>query len=152
MDNEEIKATDPATRRGLLIMGCVIFVLVLPFAFVVLVSYVANRPKQSKPVVARTVDPAKREQHRALIEELKQKGIFAKVDDQGGAHNFVDVWTGPRFYEATFEQKGVFVGTVWSYYFGDTDKRDASSVRVFDNYTGKQIGEYSMWNGGLKLY
>jgi hypothetical protein len=152
MDNEEIKATDPATRRGLIIMGVVIALVVLVSLFVGLIFYVANHPKQSKPVVARTVDPAKREQHRAYLEELQQKGIFAKIDDQGGAHNFVDVWTGPRFYEATFEQKEIFVGSVWSYYFGDTDKRDGSGVRVFDNYSGKQIGEYSMWNGGLKLY
>lgn len=147
MDNEKPKV-DTGMRTGLLIMGgaLVLVFLVAVIGFII----VASRPRQSKP--ARVVDPAKREQHRAYIEELQQKGIFAKVDDQGGAHSFVDVWTGPRFYEATFEQKEVFVGAVWSYYFADTDKRDASSVRVFDNYSGKQIGEYSMWNGGLKLY
>jgi hypothetical protein len=150
MSDDEIEATDPATRRGLIIMGVVIALVVLVSLFVGLISYVANRPKQSKPVVARVVDPAMQQKRQSFIAEAERLGVFAKVDNPGSQYSFVDVWVGPSFYTLTFDEKSTYIGVVSAYYFEGTGKSIAG-VRIFDNYSGKQIGAYHEGTG-LQLY
>lgn len=134
-----------------ILIGTLCLALFIVFAGFLLIIGRAIVQQKDRPVATQQVDSAKQEKRRIFIEEAKRLGVFSKVDDQGGAHSFVDVWVTPSFYRLDFQEKSTYVGVVWGYYFEGTEKQDGSEVRVFDNYTGKQIGSYSIWNGGLKL-
>jgi len=82
-----------------------------------------------------------------LMEKLRAQGFFQKVEMPG---NLPRLWVGPAFHSADFEAKQKFVSVVYAYYFGGTNIAD--SVRIYDGKTGKEIGDYSIGNPGLKLF
>ncbi len=98
---------------------------------------VPSRPAVDKSSVAQ----AKREQ---LIQKLIVNRIFLKTGVPG---NLPRVWVGAPFYALEFDQKQAFVGVIYAYYF-DGFRRD-DVVRVFDGYTNKSIGQFTL--SGLTL-
>ena len=92
---------------------------------------------------------AKRED---FISELFRKGIFDSIEMPG---NVPRLWIAPAFYLLDFKTKSSFVEIVYAYYFDKPDKNKSriwgDTVRIIDNYTGKDIGSYSLGQGGLKL-
>ena len=55
----------------------------------------------------------------------------------------------PAFYALDFDIKDKFVSVVYAYYFDGTNIAD--SVRVIDSNSGKEVGNYSPLNPGLKM-
>lgn len=82
-----------------------------------------------------------------IIQELTEKGLFAKIEDSDPPH--VSLCVKPAWYGLDFEKKEIFSNIVYSYYFDGTRLTD--SVTIKDAMTGKRIGQYSLATGGLKL-
>ena len=85
-------------------------------------------------------------QRKAFIEKLMEKNIFQKVEEPGTIPN---VWVRPAFYALDFDTKQKFIGVVYAYYFDGSNITD--SVRLIDSLSGKEVGDYSTVNPGLKL-
>ncbi len=90
--------------------------------------------------------PEMQKQREAMIQKLIQQGIFWKVEVPG---NLPRLWVRPGFYQLDWDQKQTFVGVVYAYYFDGRGLTD--TVRIFDDRTGKEIGDYSQVNPGLRL-
>ncbi len=84
---------------------------------------------------------------KKFIEGLIQRGVWGKVTSSPGG--LPKIWVRPGFYALDFDDKQVFVGVVYAYYFDGKDPLD--SVRLIDNNTGKEVGSYNPTLGGLKL-
>src|SRR5436309_15188963 len=86
-----------------------------------------------------------------IIQELTQKGLFAKIEEHqtSGGSRSVDLWVRPVWYTLDYDEKGTFTNTVYSYYFDGTSISDR--VAIFDSKTGNVIGQYSLATGGLHL-
>ena len=83
----------------------------------------------------------------ALIETLIQRGVFAKVECPG---TIPKIWIGPAFNGLDFDTKESFCSVVAAYYYeGTADKN--KTVRVIDNMSGNEIGQFSAVYAGLKL-
>jgi zinc-ribbon domain len=83
---------------------------------------------------------------KELIGKLINDGIFQKVEVPGSLPR---VWVEPRFYALDFDTKEKFVSVVYAYYFDGTDMAD--TVRIFDSRSGKEVGDYSLVNPGLRM-
>ena len=88
---------------------------------------------------------ATQEQRKQLIDELRTKGIFEKVDMPGSRPH---IWVGPAFYALEYDAESSFTRVVWSYYFGPNDTY--AGVTLYDNYTGKEVGTFDLVSG-LKM-
>lgn len=82
-----------------------------------------------------------------MMEKLRAQGVFQKVEMPG---NLPRLWVGSAFHSADFDTKQKFVSVVYAYYFSGVNIGD--SVRIYDGKTGKEIGDYSIGNPGLKLF
>jgi hypothetical protein len=104
--------------------------------------------QQSSQTNGPTIDKSEKmqEQRKGLIEKLIRQGIFQKVEVPGSLPR---VWVRPAFYITDFETKERSVSVVYAYYFDGTDISD--SVRVFDSMSGKEVGNYTPSNPGLKM-
>lgn len=111
-------------------------------------SDTAAPARQSSQMKAPTLDKSEKMQKRRkdLIEKLIGQEIFQKVEMPGSLPR---VWVRPAFYALDFETKEKFVSVVYAYYFDGTDITD--SVRVIDGMSGKEVGNYSPSNPGLKM-
>lgn len=78
----------------------------------------------------------------ALIRRLTDEGIFQKVETPG---NLPRVWVEPAFYALDFGDKQQFTEVVYAYFFDGSNSSD--HVRLFDRFTGKEIGGYTAQSG-----
>ncbi|WP_441228075.1 hypothetical protein AB7813_08975 [Tardiphaga sp. 20_F10_N6_6] len=114
-----------------------------------------TQPVQSKaPTISpeakkATVDKSDEMQSNRLklMEKMRAQGVFQKVEMPG---NLPRLWVDSGFHSADFETKQKFVSVVYAYYFNGSNIAD--SVRIYDGKTGKEIGDYSIGNPGLKLF
>ena len=81
-----------------------------------------------------------------LISQLTVAGVFQKLEKPA---QFCRIWTGPRFDALPFDNKDAFVNIVYAYCI--TADPGASIVVVKDGRSGREIGEYSSFTGGLRL-
>lgn len=100
----------------------------------------------STPVATIDKSPQMQEKRADLIEELTRLQVFAKIESPGSVPR---VWVRPAFYLLDFDQKQNFVSVVYAYHFDGSSAGDF--VRVIDNQTGKEIGQFNPRLGGLKL-
>ncbi len=79
------------------------------------------------------------------IQELIAKGVILKVEKPS---TLPHVWVTPAFYTLDFDMKQTFISVIWTYYI--VQDSEATTVRLFDGKTGKQIGTFDQYSG-LKL-
>lgn len=135
------------TKQGMGIVGVVgtIF-LILLFMGVISNLFKSGGHSSSQPSAA---DIQKQPQREAFIQECVNKKIFYRVEQNG--EQFPKVWTGVIFNTLAFKDKQNFISAVYAY-AKVNHPGELVTVTVKDNMTGKEIGEYSETNGGLKLY
>lgn len=84
---------------------------------------------------------------RELIDKLIAQGVFQKVEIPG---NLPRLWVQPAFHELDFDAKQKFTSVVYAYYVDSGDV--SASVRLYDSKTGKEIGSFAAYHGGLELF
>jgi hypothetical protein len=82
----------------------------------------------------------------AFLENAIELGIISKIEDRG---LITRVWTGRQFIALSFDEKEQILNVVWAYY--RTEDPQKNVVLVIDQRSGKELGEYSPANGGLKM-
>lgn len=92
------------------------------------------------------------EKRLTLINRLIREGIFDRIEMPG---TLPHLWVGPTFTNLDFKTKSSFVEVVYAYYFDKPDRKQieiwGDSVRIYDMYTGKEIGSYGLGNWGSPL-
>jgi hypothetical protein len=134
--------------------GCLVMFIVLFVLFSMLLKSCNNHVSQKRPAGTAVTKPLSKidksadmqARRKQLIKELISKGVFAKVEVPGTSPR---VWVTPVFYTLEFKTKENFISVVYSYYYGGNDYGD--NVRIFDNMSGKEVGDYSLANPGLSL-
>lgn len=107
----------------------------------------SDSPNEGTPTVSGESNTAGKQQARkALINKLIEKGIFQKVEVPG---DLPHLWVKQAFYRLDFDTKSQFVSVVYAYYLKKNPKYHI--VVLYDNHTGKKIGEFAEVYGGLKL-
>jgi len=80
------------------------------------------------------------------VRKLTSSGIIYKLEKPG---LFCHLWVGPPFASLPFDDKQQIAHVVYSY-CNTTDAR-ATIVVLKDSRTGKEVGEFSTYSGGLRL-
>lgn len=80
------------------------------------------------------------------MQDAIQMGIIAKIEDGGP---ITRVFTSRKFTALSFDEKEQILNVVWAYY--KTEDPQKNVVLVVDQGSGKELGEYSPANGGLKM-
>jgi hypothetical protein len=138
-------------------MGCLrgLLWIVVIFVGLAVAGALLNRPSPpgspptsvSAPVATIDKSPALQADRKKLIEKLIEEGVFQKIEVPGSLPR---LWVRTRFYAADFDQKQSFASVVYAYYFDGSDPTDF--VRVLDSQSGKEVGRYSINDGGLKMW
>jgi hypothetical protein len=84
-----------------------------------------------------------------LINDLKRKGLFRKIESWDGYKTDVRVTVGPAWHTLPFDSKQNFAAVVYGYYFDGTSY--IHHVTIVDYMSGKELGDYSAAYAGLKL-
>ena len=129
--------------------GCLIIIIMLSVLFFMLLKSCNNHTAGTavtKPLSKIDKSTDMQAQRKQFTEKLISKGVFAKVEASG---SFPHVWIEPAFYSLDFKTKENFVSVVYSYYFDGNNYGD--TVYIVDNISGKEVGDYSLANPGLKL-
>ena len=95
-------------------------------------------------------EPETQAKRKALLQGLSNEGVFIKAQLTGG---LPWVWVGPAFHTLDFETKQEVTSIVYSYYLDGSDP--IATVRIFDGWTNKEIGDYNMNSPnstGLRLF
>ncbi len=121
----------------------VVLVLLL-FSSSITVS--AAPPATSPTSTAYRGDPKIQEKRLAFIKNAISFGLIAGIEDNDP---ITRVLAGPKFIALPFEQKEDILNIVWAYY--KTKDPQKNVVLVIDQKSGKEIGEYSLANRGLKM-
>jgi hypothetical protein len=90
---------------------------------------------------------AMQQNRKTMMENLVKEGVFAEVEGKAGY--IAKIVTGPKWNTLDFETKEKYVSVVYAYYYDGDKQRD--SVWLKDRMTNKDIGRYSIIQGGLKL-
>lgn len=147
----------PRKRKTSTVTWLITIFVVAPFMYLVLrdIAEPSSQPPQrpdraSIPAKPKTPaldkSAAHQQMRKEFIEKLIKTGFFSKVEVPG---TLPRVWVTPNFYVLKFDEKQTFIEVVYAYYFDGT--RMGDSVRVIDDYSGKEIGTYSLGNPGLKM-
>lgn len=106
-------------------------------------------PSAKKSAPQPTVDKSEAAQQKrwALIQKLIKERVFLKIEMPGSLPR---LWVAPRFHSLDFDTKRSFVSVVYAYHFDGANLSE--SVRIFDGRTGKEIGSFSIADGGLRLF
>ncbi len=91
-------------------------------------------------------DPKIQQKRLAFIKNVSSFGIIAGIEDKGPVTR---VLAGQKFIALSFEEKEDILNVVWAYY--KTKDPQKNVVLVIDQKSGKEIGEYSLANRGLKM-
>ena len=95
-------------------------------------------------------DPALQAKRKELVQELIDKGVFAKVTVSSPGSTFAtpEAWVTPTFGLLDFDTKQQFCNVVYALYFPDPDDTSRGhSVRLKDSLTGKTVGSYTLLTG-----
>jgi hypothetical protein len=84
-----------------------------------------------------------------LINDLKRKGLFKKIESWDGYKHDVRVTVGPAWHALPFDSKQNFAAVLYGYHFDGTSYID--HVTIVDYMSGKELGDYSAAYAGLKL-
>jgi ribosomal protein L37AE/L43A len=136
----------PVPKRTSVLIWAVVVILGFAVTKGILSPPTNDSPRSSQKVA--TIDKSEDAQQarKELIEKLINQGIFLKVEMSASLPR---VWVKPVFYRLNFDTKERFINVVYAYYFDGTNMSD--SVRVIDGHSGKEIGDYSLLNPGLKM-
>jgi len=91
-------------------------------------------------------DPEIQQKRLAFIRKAKALGLITGIDDKSPATR---VRVGPKFMSLSTGEKEDILNVVWAYY--KTADPQKNVVLVIDQKSGKEIGEYSLANGGLRM-
>jgi hypothetical protein len=72
--------------------------------------------------------------------------LIAGIDDKGPVTRLL---AGQKFKALSFEEQESILNIVWAYYKTKDPQKDV--VLIIDQKSGKEIGEYSLAKGGLKM-
>jgi len=91
-------------------------------------------------------DPELQQKRLAFIKNAIAVGLLAGIEDTGP---ITRVTVGKKFISLPFQEKEDIINMVWAYYKTNDPQRDV--VLIIDRKNGKELGEYSLANGGLKM-
>ncbi len=91
-------------------------------------------------------DPKIQQKRLAFIKNVSSFGLIAGIEDKGPVTR---VLAGQKFIALSFDEKQDVLNVIWAYYKTKDPQRNV--VLVIDQKSGKEIGEYSLANGGLKM-
>ncbi len=91
-------------------------------------------------------DPKIQQKRLAFMKNAIALGIITRIEDNSP---ITRVLAGPKFISLSSEEKEDILNVVWAYY--KTEDPQKNVVLVIDQNSGKEIGEYSPANGGLKM-
>ncbi len=91
-------------------------------------------------------DPDIQQKRQAFIQNAIALGLIAGIEDNSP---ITRVQVGRKFISLPSEEMESVLNVVWAYYKTEDPKKDV--VLVIDKESGKEIGEYSPANGGLKM-
>ena len=91
-------------------------------------------------------DPEIQQKRLAFMKNAIALGLIKSIDDSSP---ITRVRVGPKFISLSAEEKEDIINVVWAYYKIEDAQKNV--VRVIDQKSGKEIGEYSPANGGLKM-
>jgi len=91
-------------------------------------------------------DPDIQQKRLAFMKNAIALEFIKGIDDKSP---ITRVRVGPRFISLSAEEKEDILNVVWAYY--KTEDPQKNLVLVIDQKSGKEIGEYSPANGGLKM-
>ncbi len=107
----------------------------------------ATEPAATAPTfTAHRGDPKIQQKRLAFIKNVSSFGLIAGIEDKGPVTR---VLTGQKFIALSFEEKQDVLNVIWAYYKTKDPQRNV--VLVIDQKSGKEIGEYSLANRGLKM-
>ena len=95
---------------------------------------------------SRRGDPEIQQKRLAFMKNAIALGLIRDIDDN---RPITRVRVGPNFISLSSEEKEDILNVVWAYY--KTADPQKNVVLVIDHKSGKEIGEYSPANGGLKM-
>lgn len=125
--------------------GCLVLLVAMAAIGVYSISIIANSNPPLPDVATIDKSPEKQEARHQLLEKLIKRGVFTKIEQPA---DLPHAYVGPAFYTLTIDDKQSFVSVVYAYYFDGSDP--VEHVRIFDGYSGKQIGDFD--KTGLSLY
>lgn len=105
----------------------------------------SSEPKKRPATIDK--NPSMQAERKALINELIGRGIFTKVER--GA-SIPKIWVTRQFMALPFKDKEGFVSVVYAYYFDGSEEH--AQVQIKDALSGKVLGNYAVWQGGLKMH
>ncbi len=91
-------------------------------------------------------DPEIQQKRRAFIKNTIALGFIIGIEDSSP---ITRVLAGQKFISLSSDEKEDILNVVWAYY--KTEDPQKNVVLVIDQKSGKEIGEYSPANGGLKM-
>lgn len=124
-------------------------ILLAVFAVLYAVSFIKNQiaPKPTAENRSSKASPEMQKKRLAFIKKiLREEDIFQKVDASG---RLPHLWVKPKFYLLSFDEKSKLVNVVWAYYFSEDPSQNILILN--DSMNGKEIGQYSEVDGGLKM-
>lgn len=136
---EETKKKSQST--GKVVIGCLMLAAIL-----VIIGVAIGTCGKDSDSPKYTASPELQQQRLTWINNAIAEGIFYKVEVPGSVPH---LWVTPTFMGLSYDDKESFVNVVWSYYI--CQNPDYDTVILYDSISGKQVGEYSVTYGGLKL-
>ena len=91
-------------------------------------------------------DPEIQQKRLAFMKNAIALGLIKSIDDSSP---ITRVRVGPKFISLSAEEKEDIINVVWAYYKIEDPQKNV--VLVIDQKSGKEIGDYSLANGGLKM-
>ena len=129
----------------------VVLILVLFSAGAKAATLSATAPTTTAPTAAPTStthrgDPKIQQKRLSFIKNVSSFGLIAGIEEKG---TVTRVLAGQKFKALSFEEKESILNIIWAYYKTKDPQKDV--VLVIDQKSGKEIGEYSLAKGGLKM-
>ncbi len=91
-------------------------------------------------------DPEIQQKRLAFIKNAIALGFIIGIEDNSP---ITRVLAGQKFISLSSDEKEDILNVIWAYY--KTEDPQKNVVLVIDQKSGKEIGEYSPANGGLKM-
>lgn len=106
-----------------------------------------HRPRRfRRPHQRHRGDPEIQQKRQAFIKNAIAVGLIVSIEDTSPA---TSVRVGPKFISLSSADKEDILNVVWAYY--KTEDPQKNIVVVINQKSGKEIGEYSLANGRLKM-
>lgn len=103
-------------------------------------------PASAPTPTAHKGDPEIQQKRLAFMKNAIELGLISKIEDDSPITRVV---AGEKFIALSFDEKEQILNVVWAYY--KTQDPQKNVVVVIDQSSGKELGEYSPANGGLKM-